>query len=203
MSPSPSKVVSTIMRACGKSTRLAAIASTPFIRARGRANKVMSGGGRRNSSMASCKSAASATMTNSGTVRSRATSPWRTTAWSSTIMIRMGSLILLTFSSSCERRGDQNPRSLAGRAFEHQRGVDFAGAFPHAPDPIVSFGTARAGRVGESTAIIFDPQKYLCGLVNQLHIDSGGGGMTYGIRHRLLANAQQFLFDLALHWPVG
>src|ERR1700691_2346010 len=204
MSSSPSKVVSTMMRAWGKSMRMRPIASTPFICGRRKSINVMSGWWRRNSSIALRPSDASATMEKSGTVRNSATSPWRTMLWSSTIMIRMRSLILPTFSLlSYQRCFDRNSRTPAGSAFQHQRGVDLLRPLMHTLDTVVALRPAQVWRGLESAAVV----GYLEGnprrLINQLHVDARGCGVAHGIGDRLLANAQQFLFGLARDRAVG
>ena len=67
----------------------------------------------------------------------------------------------------------------------------------HAPDPVVAFRPARSGRGCKSAAVVFHLQRDPRRLVDQLHIDARGCGVAHGIGHRLLANAQQLLFDLA------
>ena len=106
------------------------------------------------------------------------------------------------------RHGSRNPQLhfCAGSRFgpEVQSRSDSLGPLPNSRQTPMSGAAAGFQNFGIDTlSIIPDAQSQFTLVVSDLYFDSGGGGMAYGIRHRFLADAQQFLFDLALHWPVG
>src|SRR5579883_3015344 len=195
MSSSPSKVVSTMMRAPGHSSRIFEIASAPPSFGSRRSISVTSGVSLRNVSTASRPSAASETTARSGTVFSSATSPCRTTVWSSTTMIRIGSLISpqLSFSFIC-RYFNTYARALALPAAHCQCAANLFGAFLHARNAKVS--VLRRGRLAaEAAAIILNAQLNPPAGELQVNLHPPGAGMPHGIGHSLLRNAHQ----LALH----
>ena len=92
MSSSPSKVVSTTIRASGLRSRMVVIASTPSISGMRRSIRATSGRCRKNCSTAWRPLPASATTVMSGSRPIIATRPSRTTWWSSATSTRMTSL---------------------------------------------------------------------------------------------------------------
>ena len=79
----------TTIRASGNSLRMAMIASMPLISGICRSIRVMSGWCRRNCSIASRPVEACATSSMSGSTSTSAAMPWRRSAWSSAVRIRI------------------------------------------------------------------------------------------------------------------
>src|SRR5271170_3605948 len=183
-------------RACGDSCRICEMASAPPSFGSRRSISVTSGLCLRCASTASRPSAASAITARSGTVLSSATRPCRTTVWSSTIMMRIDSLIvsLLSFSSIC---GDfyTYPRALAFVTFECQRAADLLRALLHPGDSKMSI-TRRSRLSGKAAAIVLDTQYNASNRELQLNLYPLRISMSHGIGHRLLRDAHELAFHL-------
>src|SRR5216684_1755216 len=202
-----------MIRASGNSSRIAIIASRPFISGICKSIRVMSGRCARNRSIASRPLEASATKLMSGWVARRAAIPLRNRGWSSTARIRieLGPVVMGSVSSTSSpehptARNRQFSVCDGGRNghFSLRAGVEFTpdrqlaslkfGAFVHTRQTIVSGAPASIqDRRINALAVVPYPQPKLPLVVANFHFDPLRVRVAECITQRLTGNPVDFV----------
>src|SRR5215510_7876478 len=181
-----------MMRACGYSRRILAMASTPLRTGMRKSIKVTSGSNWRNNSIPCCPLIPSAITSMSETVLMSATKPCRTTAWSSTT-------ITLILSGLIYRHINDHFSTQSALTVDGQRATDLSGALAHAYQAKVAVALFHPRL--KATAVITNTHLNLAGLEFQVDRNLLGPRVFHDIADRFLPNPQQVGFDRRRQTP--
>ena len=164
-------------RACGRTSAIRRVASTPSQRGMRRSIRITSGARAAVSATASSPSAAVPTTSMPGSRPSSIASPSRTTRWSSASSTRIG-------SSSAHAGRNSSTRKPSRRRRGGEPAAEQLGALAHAGQPVAEARLVPAVR--RPAAAVLDGEPGAVVGVAQPHVDALGVGVAADVRERLL-----------------
>src|SRR5271168_527310 len=124
----------------------------------------------------------------------RATSPCRTTWWSSTTRVLIRS-VMPSFPSILQRYAQRDRSAALGRAFHLQRSANLISPFAHSLKSEVSLCSQICITCLEPFAIVRNRQLKLVWMIAQIKRGMGRSGVTDDVGKRLLRNPEYFVLE--------